>query len=115
MRIETHSSLLWVVGIGKRRTGDGPTESTTQQMKRRGEKRAGVGSARTAVGASANGGAARAQCLGRPARPLAALTGHVAAASMLHTVAGILKIKLFSSERYLWYIKIKFQYLFLRD
>ena len=96
MRIETHSSLLWVVGIGKRRTGDEP-RATTQQMKRRGEKRAGVGSARarTAVGVSANGGAARAQCLGRPARPLAALTGHVAAASMLHTVAGFLNMNYF--------------------
>ena len=91
MRIGTPSSLLWVVGIGKKRT----EESTTQQMKRRGEKRAGVVSARTAVGASANGGAARAQCLGLPACPLAALTGHVAAASMLHTVAGFLNMNYF--------------------
>ena len=83
MRIETHFSvsLLWVVGIGKRRTDDAANE------KKR-EKRAGVGSARTAAGAPANGRAVRAQCLGQPARPLAALTGHVAAASMLHIVGG---------------------------
>ena len=48
-----------------------------EQMKRRGEKRAGVGSSRSsaaAVGASTNGSAVRAQCLGRAAIPLAALT-----------------------------------------
>ena len=69
-------------------------------MKRRGEKRAGVGSARTAVGASANGSAVRAQCLGRPARPLAALAGHVVADSMLHTVDGFLNMNHFFQAGY---------------
>ena len=37
MRIETHSSLLWVVGIGKRRTGDGFDDAANE--KKRGKTR----------------------------------------------------------------------------